>query len=194
MAKVGDEIVNPRTGQRMVFLETSAEIDGEPVRIDTFNPPTGIPEPEHLHPLQESGTVILSGSLRFRTGGEEKSVTAGGPITVPANTPPLLERPGPRGDAPVGATTFTIPISTAGEDYAACPGARRGHNPERARRRIFCPASEWAAGQRRGHARDKQRGRGQSGTPRWRIRAPVRSGSRRSPSARGRWCSRAGVP
>jgi hypothetical protein len=52
MARAGDEIVNPRTGQRLVFLETGEENDGELVRIDSYNPPTGGPEPEHLHPFQ----------------------------------------------------------------------------------------------------------------------------------------------
>jgi len=87
MAKAGDEIVNPRTGQRMVFLETSSETGGELVQIDTYNPPTGVPEPEHVHPFQESGAEVISGSLRFRVGGEERSVKAGESITIPANTP-----------------------------------------------------------------------------------------------------------
>jgi len=87
VAKAGDEIANPRTGQRMVFLETGEENDGELVRIDSYNPPTGVPEPEHLHPFQESGAEVLSGSLRFSVGGEEKSVKAGESITIPANTP-----------------------------------------------------------------------------------------------------------
>jgi quercetin dioxygenase-like cupin family protein len=87
MAKAGDEIVNPRTGQRMVFLKTGTETGGELVQIDTYNPPTGVPEPKHVHPIQESGAEVLSGSLRFRVGDEETSVQAGESITIPANTP-----------------------------------------------------------------------------------------------------------
>jgi mannose-6-phosphate isomerase-like protein (cupin superfamily) len=87
VAKAGDEIVNPRTGQRMVFLETGEENDGELVRIDSYNPPTAVPEPEHVHPFQESGAEVLSGSLRFSVGGEQRSVKAGESITIPANTP-----------------------------------------------------------------------------------------------------------
>jgi mannose-6-phosphate isomerase-like protein (cupin superfamily) len=90
MAKVGDEIVNSRTGQRMVFLQTGQESGGEVVRIDTFNPPTSptsAPEPDHVHPYQESGAEVLSGSLRFHINGEERSVKAGASITIPANTP-----------------------------------------------------------------------------------------------------------
>src|SRR5215207_7109618 len=87
MAKAGDEIVNPRTGQRMVFLETGQETGGQLLRIDSFNPPTGVPEPEHVHPFQESGAEVISGSLRFSVGGEDRSVKAGESITIPANAP-----------------------------------------------------------------------------------------------------------
>ena len=87
MAKVGDEIVNPHTGQRMVFLETGEETEGQLVRIDTFNPPSPPLEGEHVHPFQESGAEVLSGSLRFHVNGQERSVKAGESITIPANTP-----------------------------------------------------------------------------------------------------------
>ena len=87
MAKAGDEIVNPRTGQRMVFLETGAQNDCELVRIDSYNPPTSVPEPKHVHPFQESGAEVISGSLRFSVGGEDRSVKAGESITIPANAP-----------------------------------------------------------------------------------------------------------
>ena len=65
MAKAGDEIVNPRTGQRMVFLETGQESGGQSLRIDSYNPPSPPLEPEHVHPFQESGAEVISGSLRF---------------------------------------------------------------------------------------------------------------------------------
>lgn len=87
MVRVGDETVNPRTGQRMVFLETGEVTDGELLRIDSYNPPSPPLEPEHVHPFQESGAEVISGSLRFRVGGEERSVEAGESITIPANTP-----------------------------------------------------------------------------------------------------------
>ena len=87
MAKAGDEIVNPRTGQRMVFLETGRETGGQSLRIDTYYPPTGVPEPEHVHPFQVSGAEILSGFLRFRVGGVERLVGVGESITITANTP-----------------------------------------------------------------------------------------------------------
>ena len=87
MAKAGDEIFNPRTGQRMIFLETGTETNGELLRNESYNPPAGDAEPEHVHPFQESGAEVLSGSVSFRVGSEERSLKAGESITIPANTP-----------------------------------------------------------------------------------------------------------
>ena len=87
MAQAGDEIVNPRTGQRMVFLQTAKETNGGLLRNESFNPPAADAEPEHTHPFQESGAEVISGSVRFRVGAEERSLKAGESITIPANTP-----------------------------------------------------------------------------------------------------------
>lgn len=87
MAHRGQEITNPRSGQRMVFLETAADTGGALLRIDTFNPPSETREPEHVHPRQESGLKLVSGSLRLKMAGEERSPAAGESITIPAGTP-----------------------------------------------------------------------------------------------------------
>ncbi len=81
------EIVNPRTGQTMRFLLTAADTDGELLRIETVNPPSGIPEPTHVHPHQETSAEVLSGSLRFVVDGSEQRVRAGEKITIPAGAP-----------------------------------------------------------------------------------------------------------
>jgi quercetin dioxygenase-like cupin family protein len=87
MSYAGQQIENPRTGQRMVFLTTGAETGGELLRLESFNPPTGVDEPEHCHPLQESRTEVLSGSLRFRVRGEIQEVGPGQHHTIPAGVP-----------------------------------------------------------------------------------------------------------
>jgi quercetin dioxygenase-like cupin family protein len=84
MAHAGQQIENPRTGQRMVFLKTGAETGGELLRIESFIPPTGVDEPEHCHPRQESRTEVLSGSLRFRVRGKIQEVGPGEHHTIPA--------------------------------------------------------------------------------------------------------------
>src|SRR5215218_826602 len=37
--------------------------------------------------IQQSGAEVISGSVRFRVGAEERSLKAGESITIPANTP-----------------------------------------------------------------------------------------------------------
>jgi hypothetical protein len=68
MARQGRQIHNPRTGQRMTFVELTDDI----LRIDTVNPPTTEHEPLHVHPAQESGAEVLSGSLVFEIGGDRR--------------------------------------------------------------------------------------------------------------------------
>lgn len=87
MTRAGKEIANPRTGQRMVFLETGEETDGRLLRIDTFNPPDAPIEPEHVHPFQESRIELVSGSLRVRIDGEEQNLGPGGSVVIPPKTP-----------------------------------------------------------------------------------------------------------
>lgn len=87
MSQAQREIRNPRTGQRMRFLLTAAETDGELLRIETVNPPGGVFEPVHVHPHQESGAEVVSGTLRFVIDGQERRLGPGEAITIPADTP-----------------------------------------------------------------------------------------------------------
>jgi quercetin dioxygenase-like cupin family protein len=79
---VGQTIVNPRTGQRMTFVR----IGEEELRIDSVNPPTDEREPLHVHPRQESGAEVVSGSLVFEVDGVQRRVGPGESIRIPANT------------------------------------------------------------------------------------------------------------
>jgi mannose-6-phosphate isomerase-like protein (cupin superfamily) len=102
MASVGDEIVNPRTGQRMVFETITPEL----LEIETWNPPHIPGEPEHVHPRQESGARVLAGSLRFRVHGKERDVGPGESITIPAGAPHHFWNPG---DEDAHAIGFFVP-------------------------------------------------------------------------------------
>ncbi len=83
MAHEGQRIANPRTGQRMTFIELNEAL----LRIDSVNPPTDQREPVHVHPLQQSEAEVVSGSLVFEVAGERRRLRAGESIRVPANTP-----------------------------------------------------------------------------------------------------------
>src|ERR1700735_4945692 len=77
----GQQISNPRTGQLMTLISA----DPADLRLETFNPPTAVKEPMHVHPHQETGAELLSGSLVFELPGERREVGAGEKITIPAN-------------------------------------------------------------------------------------------------------------
>lgn len=83
MPREGQEIINPRTGQRMRFVQ----MRDDELLIESVNPPTDEREPEHVHPKQESGADVRSGYLIFEVDGEPRRVGPGESITIPPNTP-----------------------------------------------------------------------------------------------------------
>lgn len=87
MAQSGSEILNSRTGQRTVFLQTAADTTGAYLRMESFHPPRQPAEPEHVHPFQESCCEVLSGTLHFRIAGRERVVKPGEIINIPRNVP-----------------------------------------------------------------------------------------------------------
>ena len=91
MAYLGQEISNPRTGQRMKYTTLTP---GE-LRIDTLNPPSDVHEPTHVHPHQESGAQVITGSLVFEINGQRRVIGAGETITIPSNTPHRFWNEGP---------------------------------------------------------------------------------------------------
>jgi mannose-6-phosphate isomerase-like protein (cupin superfamily) len=87
MAKPGDVITNPRTGQRMRFLKTSQDTGGELLQIECFNTVSRVKEPEHIHPFQENRFEMISGSLVFCIAGKERQLNAGEVVAIPLNVP-----------------------------------------------------------------------------------------------------------
>lgn len=83
MAHLGQQITNTRTGQRMTFVE----LQRDSLRIDSVNPPTDEREPLHVHPKQESGAELVSGSLVFEVNGVQRKLAPGDSISIPPNTP-----------------------------------------------------------------------------------------------------------
>lgn len=87
MAVPGQEIFNPRTGQRMIFHQTASSTNGTLLRVESVHPPANRPEPEHTHPVQESSAEVLEGTLHFRVNGAVRSVGPGERIVIPAGAP-----------------------------------------------------------------------------------------------------------
>jgi quercetin dioxygenase-like cupin family protein len=86
MIHQGDTIVNPITGERVTFLKTSAETDGELVVIDAAIAPGGFVAAEHLHPFQSERFEILEGEVEFKLGKEVVTARPGDVVMVEAGT------------------------------------------------------------------------------------------------------------
>lgn len=95
MARAGQVIDNPRTGQRMNFLQTGAETNGELLQIDCLSPPHQAEEPLHVHPRQEHQFKVLAGTLRFEIGGRQQDLRVGDPaLRITPATPHRFWNPG----------------------------------------------------------------------------------------------------
>jgi len=92
VAKAGDVIENPITGERITFLQTTRETGGELLRYEYVLPP-GFTIPEHVHPHQEERHEVLSGTLRGRVGGQERDFAEGERVVGPAGVPHAWRNP-----------------------------------------------------------------------------------------------------
>jgi quercetin dioxygenase-like cupin family protein len=92
VAKAGDVIENPITGERITFLKTTQETNGELLRFEYVLPP-GFTIPEHVHPHQEERHEVLSGALRGRVGGQQRDYGEGERVVGPAGVPHAWQNP-----------------------------------------------------------------------------------------------------
>lgn len=86
MARRGDTIDNPVTGERVAFLETSRDTDGELLRLDWSLAPDGFLPGAHTHPHQEERFEVVSGALGVRVGRRKYRLGAGEAVVVSAGT------------------------------------------------------------------------------------------------------------
>ena len=78
MAKVGDVIENPVSGQRLIFRKTIEDTGGKLLEVDSlYTKPTPSRPPTHYHPHQEERFEVLSGEVRTFIDGEERTLKEG---------------------------------------------------------------------------------------------------------------------
>jgi quercetin dioxygenase-like cupin family protein len=87
MAKAGDILEHPVTGEKIIFRKTAKDTGGELMQGDVIMRPHGFVAAEHVHPLQEERFEVLSGSVQFRVNGVKREVHAGEITVVPPGTP-----------------------------------------------------------------------------------------------------------
>jgi len=75
--RTGDTIENTATGERLTFLATSADTDGEAVVVETIVQPGGAVAAAHLHPAQSERFAVAEGTLAMKVGREKFTLGLG---------------------------------------------------------------------------------------------------------------------
>jgi quercetin dioxygenase-like cupin family protein len=79
-----DEVYNALWKERVVFRENTDGVFAVDIYIEAGGDPQA---PEHVHPFRDERARLVAGSARLILDGEEKSVSAGDVVTIPAGTP-----------------------------------------------------------------------------------------------------------
>lgn len=88
MARPGNVLENPITGQRLLFRKTAKGTGGELLEVESiYTRASPSRPPVHYHPNQEERFEVLSGTLRVLLDGEERTLKVGEILTVPPGTP-----------------------------------------------------------------------------------------------------------
>jgi quercetin dioxygenase-like cupin family protein len=83
LIQAGDILTNPVTKERMTFLKTSAETNGEYVLIELSAAPGAVVAAAHVHPSQTETFEVLSGKLGAKLGRKRVEARAGDVVVVP---------------------------------------------------------------------------------------------------------------
>jgi quercetin dioxygenase-like cupin family protein len=86
MARAGDEMVDPNTGERMTFRKTAKETHGELLQTDWIGKAGWTTGPLHVHPYQEERFEVISGTLGSHVAGVERIHEAGEVVLAPAGS------------------------------------------------------------------------------------------------------------
>lgn len=89
MARPGEIIENPATGERIEFRTTAGDSRGESLTFDYYLVPGGfaLGKFDHVHPRQEERFEVRKGRLGVRIDGDEWTATSGTRFAIPERTP-----------------------------------------------------------------------------------------------------------
>jgi mannose-6-phosphate isomerase-like protein (cupin superfamily) len=87
MAKSGQVIRNPVTGETVTFLETAADSGGRSLRIEMVADAKAAGAAEHVHPHLTERHEVQEGRLHFRVDKEERVLEASGRLEISPGTP-----------------------------------------------------------------------------------------------------------
>jgi quercetin dioxygenase-like cupin family protein len=86
MISTGQTIENPVTGERLRFLKTSRDTNGESVVVEVTVQPHGFVAAAHVHPEQSEHFQILEGKVGFKLGREKVELRPGESVLVDPGT------------------------------------------------------------------------------------------------------------
>jgi mannose-6-phosphate isomerase-like protein (cupin superfamily) len=82
MFRAGDTIENPITGERLTFIETASETDGEVTVVEVSVRPDGFVAAAHVHPKQTEIFRVVSGQMGAKLGREKLEAGPGEVLTI----------------------------------------------------------------------------------------------------------------
>ena len=83
MARVGETIEHPLTGERLTFVETAATTGGGLLKISLEMAPGGFLPRPHAHPRAEERFEVAAGRVQIKTSGRSRIAEAGETVIVP---------------------------------------------------------------------------------------------------------------
>jgi mannose-6-phosphate isomerase-like protein (cupin superfamily) len=87
MIRAGDALVNPLTGERLVWERTAEETGGEYTLFETFVEPGGSVAAAHVHPYQTEIFTVVAGRLGVKRGRETLELGPGQVAMIDPGTP-----------------------------------------------------------------------------------------------------------
>ncbi|HEY5639053.1 MAG TPA: cupin domain-containing protein [Dehalococcoidia bacterium] len=91
MAQPGDTFEIPATGERFVFLKTSAETGGELLELEFHVNPGGFSARPHVHWDVEERVKVISGRVLVTVAGEERQLGPGDSAVIPARAAHMVD-------------------------------------------------------------------------------------------------------
>src|SRR4051812_49334524 len=96
MAAIGTDerpLVNPVTGERIVFRKRAGDTAGELLEFTLYLAPSGFIAAEHVHPNQEERFEVAGAPVMFKVAGKERLYQPGEVASVPAGVPHVWWNP-----------------------------------------------------------------------------------------------------
>jgi mannose-6-phosphate isomerase-like protein (cupin superfamily) len=82
MFRAGDTIENPITGERLTFIKTASDTDGEVTVVEVTVRPDGFVAAAHVHPKQTEIFRVVSGRMGAKLGRKKLEAGPGEVLTI----------------------------------------------------------------------------------------------------------------